>query len=70
MQAPEGMDCLLTGKPASPARLDQAGSEYSLFPLVTPSKAYLLLALPQARFVKGEMSILGLAPRFPGREAT
>lgn len=46
----------------SPAHHNQAGLKHSLFCLVNLSKPYLLLAFQQARFIKGEMSILGLAP--------
>lgn len=55
----------LTGKIESPARHNQAGLKHSLFCLVNLSKPYLLLAFQEARFIKGEMSILGLAPPCP-----
>lgn len=64
-KAPEGTHPLLTSRIESPARHDQTSSKHSLFSLVNLSKPYLLLAFQQARFIKGEMSVLGLAPPCP-----
>lgn len=52
-------------KNRKPSQRDLASSEHSLFSFVNLSKSYLLLAFQQARFIKGEMSILGLAPPCP-----
>lgn len=65
LQGIKGYRLSVTSKIESPASHNQAGLKHSLFSLVNLSKPYLLLAFQQARLIKGEMSILSLAPPCP-----